>query len=69
MKRTQKTEIFDQKFAHFDGFDGLTILGLTKVPLGSFSKWFCSCLGSVKVLFLDLKGLLVVVFSALTVYT
>ena len=54
---TPKIEIFGQKFAHFDGFEGsfLTTLGVKKVVFGTFSKLFGSCLGSVWALFLDLK--------------
>ena len=50
---TPKIEIFGQKFAHFDGFEGsfLTILGVEKVIFGTFSKFFRSCLGSVWALF------------------
>ena len=46
---TPKTEIFDQNFAHFGRFEGsfLTILGVEKVVLWTFSKLFGSCLRSV----------------------
>ena len=42
----------------------LAILGVEKVVFWTFSKLFWSCLGSVWALFLTLKGLLLVVFSA-----
>ena len=63
---TPKIEIFGQKFAHFGRFEGsfLTILGVEKVVFWTFSKLFWSCLGSVRALFLALKGLLLGLFSA-----
>mgnify|MGYP001790979268 CR=1 FL=1 len=63
---TPKIEIFGQNLAHFDRFEGsfLTILGVEKVVFWTFSKLFWSCLGSVWALFLTLKDLLLVVFSA-----
>ena len=66
---TSKIEIFDQKFAHFGGFEGsfLTILEVEKVIFSTFSKLFWSCLGSVRALFSTLKGPLLGVFSALKV--
>ena len=42
----------------------LAILGVEKIVFWTFSKLFWSCLGSVWALFLTLKGLLLVVFSA-----
>ena len=57
---TLKIEIFGQNFAHFGRFEGsfLAILGVKKVVFLTFSKLFWSCLGSVRALFLALKGLL-----------
>ena len=63
---TPKIEIFDQKYAHFGSVEGsfLTILGVKKVILWTFSKLFWSCLGSVRALFSTLKGPLLCAFSA-----
>ena len=63
---TQKIEIFDKKFAHFGRFEGsfLTILGVEKVLIWTFSKLFLSCLESVQALFLAFNGLLLRLFSA-----
>ena len=66
---TQIIKIFDQKFAHFDRFEGsfLAILGFKKVDFWTFSKLFWSCLRGAWALFFTLKGLLLGVFSALKV--
>ena len=54
---------FLSKFDHFET-SILTILGVEKVIFWTFSKLFWSCLGSIRALFLDLKGPLLGVFSA-----
>ena len=56
-------KIFDEKYAHFDRFEGsfLTILGVENVVFWTFSMLFWSCLGSVRALFLTLKGPLLAV--------
>ena len=61
---TPKIEIFDEKMAHFGGFEGsfLTILWVKKVVFWTFSKMFWSCLECVWALFLTLKGPLLGVF-------
>ena len=53
-----KIKIFDQKYAHFGGFEGsfLTILEVKKVIFWTFSKLFWSCLVSVWALFLVFNG-------------
>ena len=56
---------FLSKFDHFET-SILTILGVEKVIFWTFSKLFWSCLGSIRALFLDLKGPLLSVFSAPT---
>ena len=45
---TLEIEIIGQNFAHFDRFEGsfLTMLGVEKVVLSTFSKLFRSCLGT-----------------------
>ena len=65
---TSKIEIFGQKFAHFGRFEGsfLTILGVKKLDFSTFSKLFCTFLGSVWALFLASKGLLLGVFYTLS---
>ena len=66
---TPKIKNFGQNFAHFGSFEGsfLTILGVENVVFWTFSKLFWSCLGSVRALFLTLKGPLLGIFSALKV--
>ena len=56
---TPKIEMFDQQFAHFGRFEAsfLTIVGVEKVVLWTFSKFFWGCLGKVWAMFLALKGL------------
>ena len=46
----------------------LVILGDQKIVLLTFSMLFGSCLGNIETLFLAIKGLLLVVFSAKKVY-
>ena len=64
-----KINILCQNFSRFDRFDGafLTIVGSHENRFWAFSKLFWSCLGSVYTLFLDFKGLLLAVYSALKV--
>ena len=54
-----KIKIIGPKFAHFGSFEGpfLTILGVKKVVLQTFSKLFCIYLRSVWALFSVIKGL------------
>ena len=64
---TPKIEIVDQKFAHFGRFQGSfsTILVVKKVVFSTFSKLFWNHLKSFKAFFLSIKGLFLIVFSAI----